>query len=104
MRHIRFKFSPIKGRAAIHWMVQQQPGVDLHAVLKACYFADKKHLNENRRPIFGATYRAMKWGPVPIEIYDMTKGEAYWLAELNATRYPWNLDGYHLYLPENDDP
>lgn len=104
MAVIRFKFAPAKARAAVHWMVQQSTGVDLHAVLKACYFADKKHLNEHRRPIFGATYRAMKFGPVPIEIYDMAKGEAYWLAELKSTRYPWSLDGYRLFVHDNTNP
>lgn len=104
MPFIRFRFSPAKARAAIHWMVREHPGIDLHAVLKSCYFADKKHLNEHRRPIFGAVYRAMKFGPVPIEIYEMTKGEAMWLAELEAERYPWNLTGYRLYLEENHEP
>lgn len=104
MSFIRFKFSPAKARAAVHWMVHQQPEIDLHSVLKACYFADRSHLNKHGRPIFGALYRAMQWGPVPVEIYEMTKGEALWLAELKADRYPWKLDGYRLSLIENKKP
>jgi len=104
MKTIRFKFSPIKARAALHWMVRQQNGVDLHTALKACYFADKAHLNEYGRPVFGATYRAMKFGPVPLEIYEMAKGEALWLAELEAERYPWVLNGFRLSLADNDAP
>ncbi len=97
MRPIRFKFSPTKARAAVHWMVCEQPGIDLHAVLKACYFADKRHLNEHGRPVFGATYRAMRFGPVPLEIYEMAKGDPLWLADLGADRYPWTLvDGFRL--------
>jgi uncharacterized phage-associated protein len=101
---IRFKFAPVKARAAVHWMLRQQPKCDLHTALKACYFADKKHLNDHDRPVFGATYRAMKFGPVPIEIYDMMQGSALYLAELDADRYPWALSGYILTLKDNHDP
>lgn len=104
MKFIRFKFSPMKARAAIHWMVQEEQGLDLHTMLKACYFADKRHLNAHGRPIFGAVYRAMKFGPVPLEIYEMAKGEALWLAELDTERFPWELDGYHLRVVGNERP
>jgi hypothetical protein len=105
MAVIKFKFSPAKARAAVHWMVQSKPGIDLHAMLKACYFADKKHLNEFGRPIFGATYRAMRFGPVPLEVYEMAKGDPMWLSELGATRYPWEIrDGHRLVLSGNEAP
>jgi len=103
-RKIRFRFSPQKALAAIHWMVSERPGIDLHTLLKACYFADKEHLNMYRRPVFGATYRAMKFGPVPLEIYEMAKGEALWLAELGIERYPWRMIGYSLALSDNEHP
>jgi hypothetical protein len=104
MRTIRFKFSPAKARTAIHWMLRQQADLNLHTVLKACYFADKNHLNEHGRPIFGADYKAMKLGPVPLQIYEMAKGEPLWLAELAADKYPWRLDGYRLSLTDNAEP
>jgi uncharacterized phage-associated protein len=104
MRQIAFRFSARKARAAMHWMLQQVPVLDLHTALKTCYFADKDHLNKHGRPILGATYRAMKFGPVPLEVYEMAKGEPYWLAELAADRYPWDLKGYKLHLASNDDP
>lgn len=104
MKWIRFKFAPAKARAALHWMLRQSPTCDLHTALKGFYFADKKHLNENDRPIFGATYRAMKFGPVPIEVYEMAKGDALYLEELSADRYPWALRGYTLRLEENEEP
>lgn len=93
---IRFKFAADKALAAIHWMALRHEGIDLHAGLKACYFADKAQLNEHMRPIFGATYRAMRFGPVPVEIYEMMKGEQLWLAELGLDMFPWRLDGYRL--------
>lgn len=101
---IRFRFSPAKARAALLWMVEQQPGIDLHTALKACYFADKRHINEHGRPVFGATYRAMRFGPVPLEIYEMAKGDAIWLAELGADSYPWSLQGYRLNRCGNEEP
>lgn len=101
---ITFKFSAEKALAAVHWMVIQDLHVDLHAALKTCYFADKSHLNENGRPIFGATYRAMKFGPVPIEIYEIIKGEALWKAELARETFPWELSGYRLRRISNHEP
>lgn len=101
---IRFKFAAEKAFAAIHWMVSQRQSLDLHAALKSCYFADKTHLNEQRRPIFGATYRAMKFGPVPLEIYEMMKGEALWKAELGREQFPWELSGFRLRLSANYAP
>lgn len=101
---IRFKFAAQKAYAAIHWIASQHNGIDLHATLKSCYFADKSHLNERRRPIFGATYRAMKFGPVPLEIYEMIKGEALWKAELEMEQFPWELSGYKLRCKANIEP
>lgn len=94
---IRFRFAAAKAHAALHRMVTNHPGIDLHAALKACYFADKAHLNEHGRPVFGATYRAMRFGPVPLEIYEMAKGENLWLAELGLDEFPWRLTGYRLH-------
>ncbi|WP_375450607.1 Panacea domain-containing protein [uncultured Devosia sp.] len=98
---VRFRFSASKALVALHYMVRECDGIDLHAGLKACYFADKEHLNRYGRPIFGATYKAMKFGPVPLEIYEMAKGEALWLAELQMDRFPWRLEGYRLRLADN---
>jgi hypothetical protein len=76
--------------------------VDLHEILRACYFADKHHLNLHWRPVFGATYRAMPWGPVPLEIHEMAKGEPIWLAELGRSDYPWRLEGSRI-VPTADE-
>lgn len=102
---IRFRFAPAKARAALVWMLNEaRPDApDLHTILKTCYFADKAHLNRWGRPIFGARYRAMRYGPVPVEVYEMLKGEPYWLAELGAERYPWRLEGFRV-RGENEPP
>jgi hypothetical protein len=104
MTDIRYKFAAQKALAAIHWMIQQSPRIDLHKMLKAVYFADKAHLNKYGRPIFGARYRAMRFGPVPIEIYEMAKCEPLWLAELGVDQFPWELSSYRLKLTGNSAP
>jgi len=104
MTDIRFKFAASKARAALHWMIGKSQPVDLHTVLKTCYFADKAHLNKYGRPVFGATYRAMRFGPVPLEIYEMAKGEPMWLADLGVAALPWRLDGFELSLVSNEAP
>ena len=95
-RPIIFKFAADKACAALHRMVSAMVSVDLHTALKACYFADKDHLNRYGRPVFGAQYRAMPFGPVPLEIYEMAKCEPMWLAELGVNDLPWRLTGYTL--------
>lgn len=101
---IRFRFSAEKALAAIHVILRKKRRLELHALLKACYFADKAHLAEHGRPVFGATYRAMRFGPVPLEIYEMAKSEPFWLAELGAQRFPWRLSGYTVELQDNTEP
>ena len=98
---IQFRFAARKALAAIHFMVDRHEGIDLHSMLKACYFADKDHLNSHGRPIFGATYRAMRYGPVPLEIYEMAKAEPIWLAEMELDDLPWNVRGHQLYRNNN---
>ena len=76
--------------------------LDFHTILKSCYFADKKSLVERRRPIFGAEYIAMQYGPVPVEIYEMLKCEPKWLmemAERKIEEYPWKPEN-HFVLPK----
>jgi hypothetical protein len=103
-RLIRFRFAAEKALSAIHWMANEQPSLDLHTMLKSCYFADQALFNKDNRPVFGATYRAMKFGPVPLEIYEMAKGEPIWLAQMGIDRYPWRLEGFRLQLDTNQGP
>lgn len=105
-RPLRFRFAPRKALAAIGWMLgKAAPApLDLHTILKTCYFADRAHLNGYGRPIFGARYRAMRYGPVPVEIYEMLKGEPIWLVEAGTERVPWELRGYRVVRSGNVEP
>jgi hypothetical protein len=107
IHHLRFH--PRKALAAIalmlRWAAADGRGpADLHALLKACYFADKKHLNRHWRPVFGATYRAMAYGPVPLEIYELLKADPYRLEELGLESLPWRIQGYYVFPTTDADP
>lgn len=104
---IQFMFNPRKALQAIEWMLARAAApVDFHTLLKAVYFADKEMLNTHGRPIFGATYRAMEFGPVPLQVYEMLKCEPIWLSELQQDEYPWAREGYRVKLHSqlNVDP
>lgn len=94
---IKFRFNPRKAVQAVHAMLDwaDEP-LDFHTILKAAYFADCVMLNAHGRPIFGASYRAMNYGPVPLEIYELLKSEPYWLSELGQDDYPWSRTGFRL--------
>lgn len=104
MAPIKFKFAPAKAISAVHWMAAQNGCIDLHAALKACYFADVENLNLYFRPIFGATYQAMAYGPVPLEIYELIKAEPLRIAEANIDSLPWQLIGRSIRLVGNSNP
>lgn len=94
---IQFRFNPVKAAQAVHQMLVWADGtLDFHTILKAVYFADREMLNRHARPIFGATYRAMNYGPVPLQVYEMLKAEPYWLSELDMEDYPWTRRGYKV--------
>lgn len=104
MPRIRFSFAPAKAIDAVSWMLRSgekngKERLDFYTILKSCYFADKQALAERHLPIFGAEYRAMNYGPVPIEIYEMLKCEPKWLMELaekNVDTYPWTRQDHFV--------
>lgn len=104
MSRIRFSFAPAKTIDAVSWMLRSgeengKEWLDFHTILKTCYFADRHALAERQLPIFGAEYRAMNYGPVPIEIYEMLKCEPKWLMELaekNVDTYPWTREDHFV--------
>ncbi|WP_197019120.1 Panacea domain-containing protein [Thioalkalivibrio sp. HK1] len=93
---IKFRFAPKKCLQAVQWMLltANEP-LEFQTILKTAYFADKRMLDEHWRSIFGATYRAMNHGPVPVEIYEMLIEEPYYLSELDLSGYPWKRENGH---------
>lgn len=61
-----------KGKEVLKYLIAQ--GVhDIYRILKAVYFADKYHLEHYGRQVNGNQFIAMKYGPVPSELYDFVK-------------------------------
>lgn len=75
------KFNEEKALAAILFLANQNGEIDLYALLKTLYCAEKSHLHEWGRTITGDDYHRIKFGAVPTNIYDMVKsvrGQHYW--------------------------
>lgn len=84
------KFNEEKTLSAILFLANQDGRIDLYALLKTLYYADKNHLHEWGRTITGDFYVRMKWGPVPSSSYDMLKsvrGSGCWETNLNLKEY-----------------
>lgn len=79
------KFNEEKTLAAILFLANKKGSIDLYALLKTLYYADKDHLHEWGRTITGDTYARMSCGPVPSSAYDMLKsvrGGRVWRTDL----------------------
>ena len=90
----KFHFDALKTFKAIRWMLNGADGnrASLHALCSACFFADRKVLNMLGRPIFGDSYKAREYGPVPVGICEMLNGRQEWLQSLkhfDISLFPW---------------
>jgi hypothetical protein len=84
------KFNEEKTLAAILFLAKQDGKIDLYALLKTIYYADKNHLHEWGRTITSDGYAKMECGPVPSSAYDMLKsvrGDGRWKTELNLKNF-----------------
>lgn len=79
---IRFKANTNKILEGLVWIADRQPGVSFHCALKTMFYADKGHLQEHGRPVFGDTYIKMSFGPVGSNAYDMLKSNDFLPAEV----------------------
>ena len=68
-----FIFDAEKAVNTVLYIVQKLESPSFHTLFKIIYFADKYHLEEYGRLIFGDEYIAMKHGPVPSNVYDILK-------------------------------
>lgn len=76
------KFDQRKTLHAILFVVTHLPKpANVYNVLKCLYYADRKHLQEYGRQIYGETFYALEHGPVPSAAYEIIKyanGRAKW--------------------------
>ncbi|MBI1931577.1 MAG: SocA family protein [Ignavibacteriales bacterium] len=68
----RLEFDEEKAIEAILYIAQQTS--DLYKILKAIYWADKFHIDEYQRFIFGERYARLPHGVTPSDSYDILKG------------------------------
>ncbi|MCH8875591.1 MAG: SocA family protein [Chloroflexi bacterium] len=67
----RFRFDPEKALEVLLYVSSSCS--NMYNALKVLYFADRAHLAEYGRLIWGESYVAMAHGPVPSGAYDMVK-------------------------------
>jgi len=76
------KFDQRKALHALLFVVAHVPKpANVYNVLKCLYYADRKHLQEYGRQIYGETFYALEHGPVPSAAYEIVKyvnGKANW--------------------------
>ena len=76
------KFDQRKALHAMLFVVTHLPTpANVYNVLKCLYYADRKHLQEYGRQIYGETFYALEHGPVPSAAYEIIKyanGRAKW--------------------------
>ena len=75
-------FDQRKALHALLFVVTHLPKpANVYNVLKCLYYADRKHLQEYGRQIYGETFYALEHGPVPSAAYEIikyTNGHAKW--------------------------
>ena len=79
---VKPKFDQRKALHALLFVVTHLPKpANVYNVLKCLYYADRKHLQEYGRQIYGDTFYALEHGPVPNAAYEIVKysnGRAKW--------------------------
>ncbi len=72
---MHFDFDREKGVASALYvckrLIEAKHQPSLHKIFKIFYFADQKHIARYGRPIVGDSYIAMKYGPVPTNLYSI---------------------------------
>jgi len=79
-------FNEKRAIAAILYLVNKEGAMDLYALLKTLYYAEKYHLQQWGRTVTGDTYHRLQYGPVPSKMYDMLKsirGDGFWPRDLS---------------------
>lgn len=68
------QFNQRKALHALLFVVTRLPKpANVYNVLKCLYYADRKHLQEYGRQIYGETFYALEHGPVPSAAYEIVK-------------------------------
>lgn len=93
--YIRYRLNAEKALNAILWLAQRQPLITFHTISKVLFYADKKHLLSYGRPVIGDEYTAMRWGPVPSDVYNLLQSDPIMLEALGLESVPFEVVGSH---------
>jgi hypothetical protein len=74
-RKPRYATNVAKAQEVILWLATRVRGIDVYHLVKAAYFAEKKHISEYGRPIVGDAYRAAPHGPLAQVIHGLLRHE-----------------------------
>ena len=93
-------FDQRKALHAILFVVTHLPKpANVYNVLKCLYYADRKHLQEYGRQIYGETFYALEHGPVPSAAYEIIKyanGRAKWDLQFHEAFELLDVDDIHV--------
>ena len=67
------KFDHEAARAAVLYVAQRVAEPTFHKIGKVFYFADRQHLETYGRLMFGESYTAFEFGPLPLSVYEELK-------------------------------
>ncbi|MGP1679152.1 MAG: Panacea domain-containing protein, partial [Burkholderiales bacterium] len=94
------KFDQRKALHAMLFVVAHLPKpANVCNVLKCLYYADRKHLQEYGRQIYGETFYAIEHGPVPSAAYEIIKyanGRAKWDLQLHEAFELLDVNDIHV--------
>ena len=94
------KFDQRKALHALLFVVTHVPKpANVYNVLKCLYYADRKHLQEYGRQIYGDTFYALEHGPVPSAAYEIVKyanGRAKWDLRFPEALELLDVDDVHM--------
>jgi uncharacterized phage-associated protein len=68
-----FEFDQETAISALLYIVSRLEEASFHRIAKVMYFADRAHLERYGRFVFGGSYRAYDYGPVPHDVYGLLK-------------------------------
>jgi len=94
------KFDQRKALHAMLFVVTHLPKpANVYNVLKCLYYADRKHLQEYGRQIYGETFYALEHGPVPSAAYEIIKyanGRAKWDLQFHEAFELLDVNDIHI--------
>lgn len=95
----------LKIKAVLLYVINEYNGIDKLSLYKILYFANQKHLKDYGRPIIEDTFVAMKWGPVPSFVRDVTNlAESETATELQKMISDYiRREAYIFYAKDNAD-